>query len=718
MRIKKRSGDKKLICLMILIGIVVLVVAVLCLFRRCKSGAESQMLSIANYMKVQCATYSHYNNGTETQALLRAIESNNQVRDNLKCDAEMNVELNEELLKRYAADLWLYGILVLDQDGSEVCGYAKDDEVEKLLMENYNEETVLYGKDYQARSYIRRIYLENDGYLNMAATARTDASGMVISYYYITQECANMYSLTLQSLLDGYQTATDGIVMIADEGHIIACNDAGIIGQKTAQNTVVQELKKAADSGHMLYIPQMRRYGVMIKQRDYYIYTYMPDTIVYSGLVQNVIMIMIMYACVAVFLWVLLSSSNRKHLRAELMQEEEYHKGLEAAAKKADEANAAKTRFLQRMSHDIRTPINGIIGMLEVADYYADDLDRQAECRKKIRDASNLLLELINEVLDMGKLESGEIVLDEQPFDLNEIVNEVMVVIEKLATEQGLTLNSVNYGVTHRYLLGSASHVKRLFMNIMSNAVKYNKPEGIITVRCWELQSTEEGIVVFKFECEDTGIGMSEEYQSRIFEPFTQENTNVQTKYGGTGLGMPIAKGLVEQMNGTLTFESKEGKGTTFVVTIPFRIDTSREAEKGKDSQEAHEYPIRGCKVLLVEDNELNMEISEFILEKEGVIVTKAWNGQEAVEAFASSAPGTFDAIIMDVMMPVMDGYTAASAIRSMERADAKTIPIIAMTANAFTEDRIAARKAGMSVHIAKPLKAEKLIEVLYHLTR
>ncbi len=717
MRIKRKSFGMKYVCAAALIGIAVCGISILGFVRLYEKQAEERMLKTANYMKVQCATYTHYNYGAETQALLRAVESNNQVRDNLKCDTEINVEINEELLKRYAKDLWLQGILVLDQDGSVVCGYAEDTEVETLLLQNYSRGTVLGGEGYAFRSYTQRIYLDTGGYINMAATSRTDAPGMVVTYYYIAPECAQTYSLTLQSLLEGYQTATDGTIMIADEGQIIACNNEELIGQNTEDNVTVQALKAAADSNRMVHIPKLHSCGVMVKQRDYYIYTYTPNAIVYSGLGQNVIMILVLYAFVAAFVWVMLGNSDRKHRREELVHETEYRKGLEEAAKKADEANAAKTQFLQRMSHDIRTPINGICGMLQVAEFYADDLDKQAECRAKIKDASHLLLELVNEVLDMGKLESGEIVLEEQPFDLREVVEEVCVVIEKLASEQGITLIRENCGVTHRYLIGSVSHVKRLFMNIMSNAVKYNKTGGTITIRCRELPATEENIALMEFVCEDTGIGMSEEYQKKIFEPFTQENEDVQTKYGGSGLGMSIAKGLVDKMNGTITFESEEGKGSVFVVTIPFRVDTGRNAKTAEEQQKTFQYSVKGCKVLLVEDNELNMEISEFVLKTEGVVVTKAWNGQEAVELFTSTEPGTFDAIIMDVMMPVMDGYAATVAIRSMDREDAKTIPIIAMTANAFTEDRIRAREAGMSAHVSKPLDASVLIEILHNLT-
>ena len=295
------------------------------------------------------------------------------------------------------------------------------------------------------------------------------------------------------------------------------------------------------------------------------------------------------------------------------------------------------------MSHDIRTLINGICGMINVADHYADNMEKQTECRAKIKEASHLLLELINEVLDMSKLESDEVVLEEIP-------------------------------------------------------------------------SKQTAMTTLEFVCRDTGIGMAEAFQKRIFEPFAQEHAGSRTKFAGTGLGMPITKKLVEKMGGTISFESKEGTGTTFVIRIPFRIDTDRKDRT--ETEEKMETSIQGRHVLLTEDNELNMEIAEFVLQNEGTVVTKAWNGQEAVDIFRKSRPGEFNVILMDIMMPVMNGYEAAKMIRSLDREDAKVIPIIAMTANAFTEDRMRAKEAGMDEHIAKPVDGKLLVKVINELVK
>lgn len=402
----------------------------------------------------------------------------------------------------------------------------------------------------------------------------------------------------------------------------------------------------------------------------------------------------------------MLSVINRKARNGQLV-----HVRMEEAAHKAESANIAKTEFLQRMSHDIRTPINGIRGMVEIGNYYSNDLIKQAEYRKKIWDASGLLLELINEVLDMGKMESGEVILEERSFQVVDLVQEIVDVLEKQAAERGVTITCEDFSVQHPHLIGSPLHVKRLLMNIVSNAIKYNKDGGSIRLTCKEV-SFEDGKAWLEFICADTGIGMSEEFQQHLFEPFTQENTDARSTYGGTGLGMAITKSLVDKMGGSITFESKLNVGTTYFIVIPFPVDEEKREERIVEAP-AEISSLQGRKVLLAEDNELNMEIAEFLLENAGILVTKAYNGKEALERFEQSEMDEFDAILMDVMMPVMDGYEATKAIRALNRKDAKKIPILAMTANAFAEDRRKALIPGMNEHLTKPLESEKVLRAL-----
>ena len=348
--------------------------------------------------------------------------------------------------------------------------------------------------------------------------------------------------------------------------------------------------------------------------------------------------------------------------------------------------------------------------ILEVS-CYTDDMEKQTECRIKVKEASNLLLELVNDVLDMSKLESDEIVLEESPFNLSKIAKEALVVIEQIAAEQNIRIVWEKKEIIHRDLIGSSEYVKRVMMNILSNAVKYNRANGSIYISCTEIPSEQPGMTTMEFVCRDTGIGMTEEFQKHIFEPFAQEHEGSRTKFAGTGLGMAISRKLVEKMGGTITFESEKGVGTTFVIRVPFKIDL--DADKREEQKDVSEKSIKGLHILLAEDNELNMEIAEFMLQSAGAEVTKAWNGQETVELFRNSEPGEFDVILMDIMMPVMNGYEATKMIRSLDREDAKTIPIIAMTANAFTEDRLRAKEAGMDDHVAKPVDVNLLIKVI-----
>ena len=454
----------------------------------------------------------------------------------------------------------------------------------------------------------------------------------------------------------------------------------------------------------------------MLKQRDYYIYAYLPDTEVFHNLPLSVISVIFLYFLMFSIFWFWTYRTNLAHQKQELEKDEKYKAELLIAAKKAEAANEAKTEFLQRMSHDIRTPINGICGMVNMADHYVDDMEKQTEYRTKVKEASNLLLELVNDVLDMSKLESDEIVLEEVPFNLSKIAKEVLVVMEQIAAEQNIQIVWEKKEIIHRDFIGSPGYVKRVMMNILSNAVKYNRANGQIYISCKEIPSEQPEMTTMEFVCRDTGIGMTEEFQKSVFEPFAQEYTGSRTKFAGTGLGMAISRKLVEKMGGTITFESEKGVGTTFVIRVPFKIDL--DTDKREEQKDVSEKSIKGLHILLAEDNELNMEIAEFVLENEGAEVTKAWNGQEAVELFRNSEPGEFDAILMDIMMPVMNGYEATKMIRSLEREDAKAIPIIAMTANAFTEDRIRAKEAGMDEHIAKPVDVKLLVKVIHRLSR
>ncbi len=394
-----------------------------------------------------------------------------------------------------------------------------------------------------------------------------------------------------------------------------------------------------------------------------------------------------------------------------MTEREEREKELEQIVDQAERANASKTSFLRHMSHDIRTPLNGIIGMIDMSERYDDDPERRRDCRQKMLYSTNYLLSLVNDILDMNKLESGQMELENKPFDLVEMLTNQLTVIDSMAGEVGAKMigGKESSKIIHRYLIGSPTYLNRVLMNLASNAVKYNRPGGTVSVYATELSCANDE-VRYRFVCEDTGIGMSEEFQKRAFDAFAQEERTAQAAYTGTGLGLAIAKELTELMGGTIEMESTEGVGTKFTMEFTFKIDSGRHLRKMAEHKAVD---LAGMHALLAEDNDLNAEIAEMLLTDMGLTVERVANGKLAVDAFAAAEPGVYDLVFMDVMMPEMDGLKAARAIRALDRPDAKTTPILAMTANAFQDDIQASLDAGMNAHITKPLYRERIEEAV-----
>lgn len=379
-------------------------------------------------------------------------------------------------------------------------------------------------------------------------------------------------------------------------------------------------------------------------------------------------------------------------------------------------ANSAKSEFLSHMSHDLRTPINGILGMLEIMEKIQDDPEQQKACRKKIRVSTQHLLSLVNDVLQVSKLETGRLVEVEEPFDIHETLEDCITIMSVQAQERGIRLELKESDLQHGRLIGNPLHLRKILMNVIDNAIKYNRPHGSVFVQAKEI-GCQNGTANFLFVIEDTGIGMGEEFRNHIFEPFTQEQQDARTHYNGVGLGMSIMKKLTDQMKGTVEIESQPGKGSVVRITLPIRVDGTWRAQP-VDVERDLRSNIAGMRVLLVEDNEINCEIVEFMLKDAGAEVVTANDGKAAVDVFVQSAPGTFDCVLMDLMMPVMSGYEATRVIRGLERSDAKSVPIIALSANAFEEDVTMARDAGMNEHLAKPVDMDRMFKVISRLRR
>ena len=377
---------------------------------------------------------------------------------------------------------------------------------------------------------------------------------------------------------------------------------------------------------------------------------------------------------------------------------------------------ALKSRFLSNMSHDIRTPINGIIGMTELADRYPDNPEIQKKCREKLLESARYLVSMVNDILDMNKLETEKFVENDIPFNLAAVLNRINTDQQMHAGEKKIEyiVDWEKSELNHMYLTGNPVYIEKLLTVITDNAVKFTKPGGNVTVWCREISEDDES-VVYEFGCSDNGIGMSEEFAGHAFEMFSQENKTSRTQYEGSGLGLAIAKKITERLGGTIEIKSKKGCGTTVIMTIPFktRVQNLMQYTEDVNTESTEDIPLEGLRALIAEDNELNLEIAKFMLEEKGICVECAADGKEAVEKFAESAPGYYNVIFMDIMMPHMNGWDATRKIRTLQRPDADKIPIIAMSANAFAEDIINSHISGMNWHLTKPVDADKLIMAL-----
>lgn len=714
---KEVFGERKLWFIYFVSGLVFLSCALIFFVRYAMSDAQNLLNNRNEFVRKQILVYNQYNYLSLTKDISNISTLVWQIRLDVE---ENNIHLDKAALINYARDMHLDGILLLDAHGNIDSFYNREGVPYSALLNIISSSTVLDISHQPRKIYADVIKNIADYQFAFAAVYRPDSPGVILGYKCISPENVKQQNLTIQKLLSTYQSEDVGTILVGDGDNIEASNQEDVVGKSIKNNLYIQDMLREAEPGKLSLIAnagQQYYFGLYSRNRKFYIYNYMPASMVLQNVPRNMIFTLLLYITVVIVMEMLRMRSANRLKELQQIRDIEHNKELQRIAHKADAANRAKTEFLQRMSHDIRTPINGIRGMVEIGNYYADDMAKQAECRQKILDSSDMLLELVNEVLDMGKLESGEILLEKRPIDLKATLDTIAGIMEKQAGKKGITIYRHD-DILHNYILGSQGHLKRLIMNIVSNAIKYNKENGKIYLACRE-RSCDGHMVNIEFTCRDTGMGMSQEYQARIFEPFTREAHGADVPEGGTGLGMSIAKSIVDKMGGTITFVSQSGKGTTFFINLPFELDLAREERHAKEeAAKPDNMSLEGVNILLVEDNPLNQDIAKFLLENMGAKIQMANNGQEAVEQFSASKPGDIDIILMDIMMPVMNGYEAAKAIRSMDRPDAAEIPIVAMTANAFTDDKQQAFEAGMNEHLAKPLDKDLLLKTLYDFSK
>lgn len=688
---------------------------------------EQHLSSTVNYIKEQCNSYNRMHLASETKSLMRVIQSARQVEAHLfhsrKNDPAFAV--TAETLEECIDFSYVSGILLLDKEGNVQLEAHADSYGLNEVREGLENEVLLSTVDFPEKSYSVRTSCKNGGYVDLAAVGQRQGQGIVVVYYYTPKEYVDSFSLSTDSLLSGYSLEHDGTIVVSEGNEIIASNDAGLIGKSTDEIEILRKIKTTAGSDRLTHAKRDdssfgQYFGLMEHGRDYYVYAFMRENKVFDSTFQNVLYSIIVYLVIMAVIHTVRWKTAQAYREEQLRVREKYMEDLreknellKEAVEQADRANAAKTSFLSRMSHDIRTPLNGIIGLLEINKAHPDDLKLHRANQEKMQISANHLLSLINDILQMSKLESGEILISHNPMDLNQLAVDVLVIVEQRAAEAGITLeyDRNSERIAHSMVYGSPLHIRQIFLNIYSNCIKYNKVGGKVETACSCL-GIENGIVTYRWTIRDTGVGMSEEFLKHIFDPFAQERADARSVYNGTGLGMSIVKSLIDKMGGTIKISSREGEGSVFVITLPFEIAEEQPAPLPEKTS-GEQRDIRGIHLLLAEDNELNAEIARTLLEDEGAEITIVHDGQQAINAFDENPAGTFDAILMDVMMPVVDGLTATRTIRALPRPDASTIPIIAMTANAFDEDIKQCLEAGMNAHLSKPLEMEKVVETI-----
>jgi signal transduction histidine kinase/CheY-like chemotaxis protein len=687
----------RIIVLACLTGILLLTVVFFISTRTAYTDGERILSETLTFMKQQCLRYDNLTASEETRDQIQLLD---KTRELGRCLAQMKSEEYENFLKIYTDDQRISGVILMDSSMQLTAechnGNLRLQDWDDLLHDPNLLDVMKYAK----KVYVSRVERSDSRIYDYAAIGMPEQEGLLLCYTLKVPNAADDNQLRLDNIFSGYHLDMDGLILVTDKEKILSSNAEELQGSTIAAFPLISEHSGeiSADSSCMVEQDGIRYLVRSGKCRSYGLYAFFPEKEVFRHRSVQMAYALIFY----VFLLLLMVLMNQRETRR---------------------SNQLKMNFLRQMCHDIRTPINGIRGMVRIGNHFPEDMEKQKECRDKIWKASGLLMDLINDVLDMGKLEAGEIALEEKPFNLKELIQEIAAVMEPQAQDQKVELSIDRMEGEHWALIGSPIHIRRMLSNIISNAIKYNQKGGLVRISCTELsQNSSEHTTSFEIVCADTGIGMSREFQKHMFKQFTQEKSAGEISHHGTGLGLAIVRSLVQEMKGTIRCESEQGKGTTFYITLPLVIDETAQTQEQADEvpEEAGNYEqprqLAGISVLLVEDNELNMEVAEFILEEEGILVTKARNGLEAVQIFEASEPGSFQFILMDIQMPVMDGETAARTIRAMNREDAAKIPIIAMTANAFEEDIRRALQSGINAHISKPIAPEHLIQVMkYH---
>ena len=738
---------------------------------------KERLVTTFEFFKTQTSAYSKYNDTAVAKSLVRESAAVHALERDCTLDA------SEAELQQYTETLWMTGVALLDPTGSLISEYTEDGVGYEAIRDGLPEIASLGLVDAPDKTYVKRVELRDGSFVDVALHAFSTGDGILLAYRHTKEAFAQKSVLSVQTLLDGYDMNTVGTFLLVRSNVVEASNDPAMIGVDVTSHAMLRRIRATNQSEKLTYVLDGRGakyYGMYTHGRDFVLYAYVPARNIYRSMMPNLAAMLILYSVMLAVVQGLRWNAEQKYRQREAAAEHAYKEALEKknheleiAVQQEAAANRAKRDFLFNMSHDIRTPMNAIIGYTTLAETNLTQPVKVADYLRKISTASQHLLSLINDVLDMSRIESGRVVLEQKPVHLPTLVQDVQDIIQSNVTAKGLSFTVDLAGVRDEDVVADPLRLQRILLNILSNAVKFTPSGGSITLRVVEKSSAGETLPAnpdgraasgvsegaggsisvgpagpgsdgagestsmeaagavssgagestsmatagtasngapvrygdYEFYVRDTGIGMSAEYQKHIFEQFSREETSTVSKTEGTGLGMPITKRLVEMMDGSIDLLSVQGQGTEF--TVHLRLPLCGAPKKETPGPRP---AFAGMRLLVVEDNELNMEITTTVLEEAGFVVDQAVNGQAALEKIATAAPGQYALVLMDIQMPVMDGYEATRRIRALPDPAKAQIPIVAMTANAFAEDRENALAAGMNEHIAKPFDIHTLL--------
>ena len=816
-------------------------------------NCEQRLAGAIEFIKEQAADYTKYNETAIAKGLVREAAAVHALES-------LSLDCDEAALSERAKGLWLTGICLLDAQGELVCEYTEDGIGYAQLQSGIKLEPILSVIGYPQKTYVKHVELDDGSFADVAVHSCADGAGAVLAYRYTGAEFSQKSVLSIQPLIDSYGVNSTGTLLVVEENRVSASNDPTLIGMNIFESERLMSIRRSnrADKLIRVYAPKgiEQCYGMYSHGRNYSLYAYVPARQVYDLTVMNLVITLVMYILVLTFVQGFRWNSAKDFFMQQENSEQEYKKSLEQknaalelAVQRETKANLAKREFLFNMSHDIRTPMNAIIGFTALAQTHIDDRDQVEDYLKKISVSSQHLLSLINDVLDMSRIESGKLHLEEVEVNLSDVLHDLKTIVSGQIYAKQLELYMDAMDVTDEDVYCDKTRLNQILLNLLSNAIKFTPAGGTVSVRVRQLAGKVRGCGQYEFRIKDNGIGMSQEFAQKIFEPFERERTSTVSRIQGTGLGMAITKNIVDMMGGTIKVQTAQGKGSEFIICLPMRTQAEhRPVEKiteleglkalvvdddfntcdsvtkmlvkvgmraewtlsGKEavlrarqsiemSDAYHAYIIdwrlpdmngievtrqirslhddtpiiiltaydwsdieveakaagvtafcskpmfmsdlretlmsalgqnqtdaaqellpqknadfKDRRILLVEDNELNREIAQEILREYGFRVDTAENGAVAVEKVCTAAPGSYDLVLMDVQMPVMDGYTATRKIRALDDPARAKIPILAMTANAFDEDRCNALESGMNGFLSKPIVISDLVQELH----